>query len=94
MRSMPGTAISKSAAVAGALVALSFGLGRALLVGQLRIADSFCQHLAQLGFCLRRFARVEFLKLSHEQNMGMPEEELNPQRRCNFPRNAALLRLR
>ena len=52
------------------LVAVSFGLGRALLVGQLRIADSFCKHLAQLGLCLRRFARVEFLKLSHEQHMG------------------------
>ncbi len=63
--------------VPAALVAISLGLRRALRLG-LRIADSLGQHLAQLGFRLRRLAREGFLPLGHRQYVGMPERELNP----------------
>jgi hypothetical protein len=56
---------------------MSLGFGRALLLG-LCIADGLGEHLAQLSFRLRRFAREGFLPLGLGQYVGMPEGKLNP----------------
>ncbi len=55
------------------------GLLQALILS-LRIADSFGQHLAQLGLGLCRFA-LGRLPLCHGLYVGMPKGELNPIRR-------------
>jgi hypothetical protein len=53
------------------------GFRRALCLG-LRVADSFGEHLAKLGLSLWRFAREGFCPCRHEQYVGMPKGELNP----------------
>ena len=59
--------------------AISLGLLQAVILS-LRIADGLCQHLAQLGFRLRRFARRFPLGhiLGHAGHMGMRWGDLNP----------------
>jgi hypothetical protein len=59
------------------LAAISFGLRRAFRLW-LRIADSFGQHLAQLGLRLRWLPRDRCLPTSHGNYVGMREGELNP----------------
>jgi len=59
------------------LAAVSLGLGLPLRLG-LRIADGFCQHLAQFSLGLRGFPREGLLPLCHPHHVGMPEGELNP----------------
>jgi hypothetical protein len=54
------------------LVAIFFSPRRVLRLG-LRIADSFGQHLAQLGLRLRLLARKGFLPLGHVLYVGMRE---------------------
>jgi|SRR5580692_6947262 hypothetical protein len=54
------------------LAAIFFSLRRVLRLG-LRIADSFGQHLAQLGLRLWSLARERFLPLGHVFYVGMPE---------------------
>ena len=61
------------------LAATFFSLRQVLRLG-LRIADSFGQHLAQLGLRLRSLAREGFLPLGHVLYMGMAGGELNPHR--------------
>jgi len=62
--------------------AISLGLLQALILS-LRIADGLCQHLAQLGFRPRRFARRFPLGhiLGHAKHMGMRSGNLNPAER-------------
>ena len=52
------------------------GLLQALVLC-LRIADGFCQHLAQLSLGLCGFP-LGWLPLGHKRYVGMPEGELNP----------------
>ena len=54
----------------------SLGLLQALILS-LRIADGFCQHLAQLSLGLCGFP-LGWLPLCHFRYVGMPEGELNP----------------
>jgi hypothetical protein len=58
------------------LAAIFFSLRRVLrrvLRLGLRVADSFGQHLAQLGLRPRSLACERFLPLGHALYMGMPE---------------------
>ena len=61
------------------LAAIFFSLRQVLRL-RLRIADSFGQHLAQLGLRLRSLAREGFLPLGHVLHMGMAGGQLNPHR--------------
>jgi hypothetical protein len=54
----------------------SLGLLQALILS-LRIADGFCQHLAQLSLGLCGFP-LGWLPLGHKKYVGMMEGELNP----------------
>jgi hypothetical protein len=58
----------------------SLGLLQALILS-LRIADGFCEHLAQLSLGPRGFP-LGWLPLCHEHYVGMREGELNPSTGC------------